>query len=282
MKNYFFLAALFWAATSVYSAEISVFDAGNLNKENPYGLTESEKILLKNKQKVDRLNQNIGSVQSDLSNVQEGVDGLRSVADGLNQANQRLESKFSDLQNKFSVNEANFENEINELKAAILQNKIKQEEDYKKLTKAIDALSKLIDSANSVRTDSISQSNKDDLNNKKPSVVLKEADEAYDRKDYAKAKAYYLHLIEKKHKPAYSNFKVAEILYFEKSYQEAIPYYQKSVKLYDKAAYMPKLLYHVAISFDKIGDRQSADKFYIALKQNYPDSQEAKVSPNRN
>ena len=45
--------------------------------------------------------------------------------------------------------------------------------------------------------------------------------------------------------------------------------------------YMPKLLYHTAISFDKIGDTKNANKFYNALRQAYPDSKEAKASPVR-
>jgi len=39
-------------------------------------------------------------------------------------------------------------------------------------------------------------------------------------------------------------------------------------------------LYHTAISFDKIGDTQSANRFYKALKVGYPDSKEAKAAPN--
>ena len=51
MANLKTLVALFIGATLSYSApnEISVFDAGNVNSENPYGLTENEQILLKNK-----------------------------------------------------------------------------------------------------------------------------------------------------------------------------------------------------------------------------------------
>ena len=78
-----------------------------------------------------------------------------------------------------------------------------------------------------------------------------------------------------------ANFYLGEISYQQKAYNEAIQYYQKSIELYDKADYTPKLLYHTAISFDKIKDTQSANRFYKALKLGYPDSKEAKASPDR-
>lgn len=49
-----------------------------------------------------------------------------------------------------------------------------------------------------------------------------------------------------------------------------------------KGDYFPKLLYHTAISLDKIGDPKTANGFYKALKTNYPNSPEAKASPIEN
>jgi TolA-binding protein len=46
--------------------------------------------------------------------------------------------------------------------------------------------------------------------------------------------------------------------------------------LYDKAKYLPKLLLHSAISFDKIGDTQNAQNFYSTLIEIYPNTLEAK------
>lgn len=74
---------------------------------------------------------------------------------------------------------------------------------------------------------------------------------------------------------------LGEISYFGKSYGEAIKYYQTSISHSQTQPYTPKLLYHTAISFDKIGDTNSANKFYNALKSAYPNSKEAKSSPNR-
>lgn len=292
MKRNFIFAALFGAA-SFLNAEVSMFDAGNINRDTPYGLTENEKILLTNKQKVEKLNQNIGSVQSDIANAQENIEGLRTVLDGISANNQKMYSRISDLENRVNANELNLTSEITELKKSLKKNQDIQEKNYKKITQAISELTSLIDSMNNQDTksaktdlknsDNANSSIADKLNfdDKKLSEVLEYADLAYKKKDYDNSKSAYLYLVSKNHKPAYSNFMLGEILYIQKVYKEAIPHYQKSVELYDKADYMPKLLYHTAISFDKIGDRNSANKFYHALKQAYPNSKEAKASPNR-
>ncbi|MBF6669656.1 hypothetical protein CSPB12327_05835, partial [Campylobacter sp. RM12327] len=120
-----------------------------------------------------------------------------------------------------------------------------------------------------------------DFTSKSPADILKEASNMYKSKDYSGAKARYEYLISINHRPAEATFMLGEIEYFNTSYSSAIEYYQKSIAIYDKANYTPKLLYHTAISFDKVGDKNSADKFYKFLKSTYPNSEEAKVSPNR-
>ncbi|EOG7053305.1 tol-pal system YbgF family protein [Campylobacter fetus] len=292
MRRDLFIAAFLWAASSLF-AEISVFDAGNLNQDNPYGLTDNEKILLKNKEKVEKLNQNIGSVQSDINVAQENIEGLRSILDGLNQTNLKLENRATDLENRVNYIDLNLTKEITELKSIVKQNKTIQDENYKKITKAISELSALIDSvvANQAAEKNSSSTIKDNKIEDTKSVtkfddmnladVLKDADTSYNNKEYLKASEAYAFLVKKKHKPAYSNFMLGEIEYTNKNYKDAIPYYQKSVELSQKGTYMPKLLYHTAISFDKIGDTKNANKFYNALRQAYPDSKEAKASPVR-
>ena len=287
MKRSIHLAALV-AATSIF-AEVSVFDAGNINKENPYGLTENEKVLLNNKKKVDRLDQNIGTMQSDVSLVQENIEGVKSLLDGINKRILAIETRITELENSLNSQKTKNFNDISNLKSQIKTIQTQHDKDIKNITNALSQLTALIDSnstkvdmpkvINSEPKDKISDNTKyDDI----PGAELLEmADKAYKSKEYLKASEYFASLIKKNYKPAYSNFMLGEIEYFNKNYKNAIPYYDKSVAISQKGNYMPKLLYHTAISFDKIGDTNSANKFYKALKQAYPDSPEAKIAPDR-
>ena len=128
---------------------------------------------------------------------------------------------------------------------------------------------------------SVAKENAPDITKMEPKAVLDLADKAYKDKKYSDAKKAFTLLLDKNYKPAYANFMLGEIAYNSKQYADAIPYYRASVNLYDKGNYMPKLLYHTAISCDKIGDTANANKFYAALKQAYPDSSEAKAAPTR-
>ena len=287
MKRSIHLAALV-AATSIF-AEVSVFDAGNINKENPYGLTENEKVLLNNKKKVDRLDQNIGTMQSDVSLVQENIEGVKSLLDGINKRILAIETRITELENSLNSQKTKNFNDISNLKSQIKTVQTQHDKDIKNITNALSQLTALIDSnstevdmpkvINSEPKDKISDNLKyDDI----PGAELLEiADKAYKSKEYLKASECFASLIKKNYKPAYSNFMLGEIEYFNKNYKNAIPYYDKSVAISQKGNYMPKLLYHTAISFDKIGDTNSANKFYKALKQAYPDSPEAKIAPDR-
>ncbi|ARR01093.1 MULTISPECIES: tetratricopeptide repeat protein [Campylobacter] len=294
MKKIFYFAAIV-AATSMF-AEVSVFDAGNINKENPYGLTENEKVLLNNKKKVDRLDQNIGSMQSDVSLVQENIEGVKSLLDGINKRILAIETRVNELENNLNLQKTTSTKDIANLKSQIKANQAQQDKDIKKITTALSELTSLISSKSVETTDakstnSESNDKKSDTKEKRSdslklddmpgAEVLAMADKAYKSKEYLKASECFEHLIKKNYKPAYSNFMLGEISYFNKDYKSAIPYYEKSVAISQKGNYMPKLLYHTAISFDKIGDTKSANKFYKALKQAYPDSQEAKTAPDR-
>ena len=297
MTNLKTIVALFIGATLSYSAsnEISVFDAGNLDSSSPYGLTDNEKTFLKNKQNLENLSRNVGDVESSLNSMQERLEGLQSVLDGLNSRISRIEKRLSDLEG----NDGNFtaKSDFDELKKYVEESRKIQEANNAKITKALKDMGALIDKSNAapantkktdedksaVKTpDTQSQSSKTDFTRRKNQDVASEAKKLFDAGKLDDAKARYEYLLSKDHKPAMANFYLGEIAYQQKAYNNAIKYYQQSIQLYDKADYTPKLLYHTAISFDKIKDTESANKFYKALKLGYPDSKEAKQAPTRN
>ncbi|MCW8894236.1 tetratricopeptide repeat protein [Sulfurimonas sp.] len=105
--------------------------------------------------------------------------------------------------------------------------------------------------------------------------VATKAKNYYDKKLYTEALEYYKHLIKKNYKPARSHYMAGEINYNRKNYAKAIAYFKESAKLYSKASYMPILLLHTAISMDKTGDKENAKTFYNAVISKYPDSSQA-------
>ncbi|MGB2552044.1 tetratricopeptide repeat protein [Campylobacter sp. MOP51] len=303
MTNFKNLAALFMGVALAYSAEISVFDAGNLDSSNPYGLTDGEKALLKNKQKVENLSRNMNDVESTLSGAQERIEGIQSIMDGMNSRITKVEKRLDELQGKVVGEEGGEGVSLESLRQYVEESRKIQEANNQKITKALKDLSALIDKINSnyvskselsktgskstekeqssESKDSAGSSSKSDFTKQKIQDVATDAKKMFDAGKLDDAKDRYEFLITKNHKPAAANFYLGEISYQQKAYNNAIKYYQQSISLYDKADYTPKLLYHTAISFDKIGDTASANRFYKALKLGYPESKEAKASPDR-
>ncbi len=281
------------------SAEKSAFGAGDLESSSPYGLTESEKVLLKNKKNVDSLGQNMSSVKIKVGTIEEQIDGIRSVLDGTNDRVNQIDRRLRKLE-VLAVEDENsttLTEQIVQIRTYVEENRKLQETNNKKIKKVLSQLSVLIDNINS---DYVSKSELDkrlkssgkqiksketpkssDLKKISSAKLSKSAKKLFDSGDLNQSKEHYKVLILKKYKPAYANFMLGEIEYKQKAWSNAVGYYKKSVEIYDKASYIPKLLYHTAISFDKLKDTQNANKFYKALKITYPDSKEAKASPNR-
>ncbi len=108
--------------------------------------------------------------------------------------------------------------------------------------------------------------------------LLKEAKSDFDSKKYDASTPKYEKLLEANYKPAEVNFYLAQNWYMRKKYDVAISHYKKSAILNDKAAYMPTLLLHSAISFEKTKDKDNAKSFYSTLIDLYPNSNEAKTA----
>lgn len=279
MKQTFFSVALFWATLSY--AEISAFNAGNINSNSTYGLTQNEKLL---KNRLDELNSNYIQLNSTLDSTNERVEGLQSTFEGINAQYNESNTKMTQLEQQIIT----MDEDLKKLNASFrtIRNENKQiKQALSELTQLINAyLSKDIMDLNSTNDTNATQPQSEEAWKKQESATI--LDSAL--KDFQKesslqsAKEKFEFLISKKYKPARSNFYLGEIEYKQKNYSGAIVFYQKSVALYSKDTdYMAKLLYHTAISFDKVGDTQRANGFYQALKAQYPESAEAKASPNR-
>ena len=277
---------------SLLANEPSVYGAGNLDSANPYGLTSSEKHILKNSDKVKDLAEGVGGVKIKLNRINENYEGLRSVTEGFGSKIAKIDKKIFDLQENSTTKDATItalSEEVVELKTYVNESRALQDANQEKIKLVLGELSSLIDSINNnyVSKESFSKlelqvvailsaKKVSSVSSKSGATLLKEGTALFNKKSYSESKERFTQLIKKNYKPARSNFYLGEIAYFQKSYTRAIEHYKKSISLYDKAGYMPTLLYHTGISFSKLKKSSQATQFFDALKQGYPDSKEAK------
>jgi TolA-binding protein len=277
---------------SLFANEPSVYGAGNLDSANPYGLTSSEKRILKNSNQLKNISQSVGSIKRKLNQINESYEGLRSVTEAFGLKISKIDKKIlavQDKQNSSDESLSTLQEEVISLKSYVNETRTLQDTNQEKIKLVLGELSSLIDSINDnyVSKDSFSKLEEqvaellaakkvEKVSKKSGATLLKEGTRLFNKKSYSEARLRFAQLVERNYKPARSNFYLGEIAYFQKSYSKAIEYYKKSISLYDKADYIPILLYHTGISFSKLKKSKQAKQFFDALKQGYPNSKEAK------
>lgn len=282
--------ALLWVAllgATLSYAEVSAFNAGNVVSSSAYGLTQNEKLL---KEKLDALNGNFLQVNSSLDSTNERVEGLQSTLEGINSQYSETNTRLNEFEQNLNTLNEEFKKINAQLRATRNENKqIKQA--LSELTQLISAsIGKDIMEQNATapsfkdsNTTAVAKKDEPAWKRKESIEILNTALKEFEKKESLdSAKEKFEFLITRRYKPARANFYLGEIEYKQQNYSGAIVLYQKSVALYSKDTdYMAKLLYHTAISFDKVGDTARANGFYQALKAQYPQSAEAKAAPNR-
>lgn len=282
--------ALLWVAllgATLSYAEVSAFNAGNVVSSSAYGLTQNEKLL---KEKLDALNGNFLQVNSSLDSTNERVEGLQSTLEGINSQYSETNTRLNEFEQNLNTLNEEFKKINAQLRATRNENKqIKQA--LSELTQLISAsIGKDIVEQNATapsfkdsNTTAVAKKDEPAWKRKESIEILNTALKEFEKKESLdSAKEKFEFLITRRYKPARANFYLGEIEYKQQNYSGAIVLYQKSVALYSKDTdYMAKLLYHTAISFDKVGDTARANGFYQALKAQYPQSAEAKAAPNR-
>ena len=282
--------ALLWVAllgATLSYAEVSAFNAGNVVSSSAYGLTQNEKLL---KEKLDTLNGNFLQVNSSLDSTNERVEGLQSTLEGINSQYSETNTRLNEFEQNLNTLNEEFKKINAQLRATRNENKqIKQA--LSELTQLISAsIGKDIMEQNATapsfkdsNATAVAKKDEPAWKRKESIEILNTALKEFEKKESLdSAKEKFEFLITRRYKPARVNFYLGEIEYKQQNYSGAIVLYQKSVALYSKDTdYMAKLLYHTAISFDKVGDTARANGFYQALKAQYPQSAEAKAAPNR-
>jgi TolA-binding protein len=279
----------------LFSVEPSAFDAGRLDTNIPYGLTESEKQLLNTNNKLQDVTKDVGNLKNQVGRLIEQQEGATSVLDSVTSKIAQINRALQSSENNLSIEQ--LKSDLKNLQDYVQESRELEIANQENVKKVLQEVTAMIDKTNSNYLSL--EKRVADIEGKKTSAqqstatgnsafksisadnLLKEGERLFEAKDYNKSKPYFQELSLRNHRPARSSFVLGEIAYFNENWNEAIVQYKKSAELYDKAAYTPKLLYHTAISFDKIKDTASANQFYKLLKSSYPDTVEAKASPSR-
>ena len=304
MKKY--LPLLLVVTSLTVAEEVSVYGDSSAS----YNLTSTEKHILKTQTSVSNLSSKLDEINSLVNSINSRLNGLESTYEG---DSARLNSKLNELQRNGVSSDLGSNNDstanqsdLNALKAALtkltaLENKINSEyvssteleknmqqfvtrEEFEAVKKAMGVKTSSVAPTKTTETKSASI---DDSSSSTVSIgevktaedkakLMSEAKKDYDAKAYTTAIPKYEKLIEVNYKPAENNFYLGEMWYKRKKYDTAISHFKKSAMLNDKAAYMPTLLLHSAISFENVKDKENAKSFYGTLIELYPNSSEAK------
>ena len=246
----------------LFGAEVSVFGAGNLDSKNPYGLTKTEQHILQNKKDIKRLNSKISSSLDNSDSIIERIEGLESIVEGDSSSIYNIKRELKGIKDGVARNKLVIEQLLNDYKALSIKHD-SEIENLKSTIKAIAIHLKKYGSSSTKKHKKSKKSNKQ---------VFDEAVKLFQKDQLSASLPKFEYLIAKNYKPATSNYYIGEIKYFKKQYEDALAFYKKSISLYSKASFTHRLLYHSAVSFEKIKDFQNAKDFYNTLIQMYPKS----------
>ncbi len=115
----YFLITLF-LLFSLEAREVSSFGAGSLDSDNPYGLSESEKIIFENKKQIRAQNRQI-------SDLTQQLEGVRSVVESMGSKIGKTAQRFNELNSQTSSDD------LEDVRADIEELKRVQSENYEKI-----------------------------------------------------------------------------------------------------------------------------------------------------
>ena len=275
---------------TVLANEPSAFGAGNLDSDNPYGLTSAEKKIVQNNKTLKKNNRKLNSNKSEIESLRERIDGLQSVLESIAMKSQKNKVALGDMSKSRENDGATAQERLTAVETQVVTNG----QNIVQLKTAIEELSKLMDeqSASYVTKDE-HNALVDDVNSFKSLVagelknkskkssskssgnLATQAKKNYDAKSYSKALNDYKELVNRKYKPAYGHYMIAQCYFAKNDYGKAIAHYKESAARYKKASYMPTLMLRTAYSMSKVGETANAKKFYNAVIAKYPGSVEA-------
>ena len=282
------------AATLLSASEPSAFSAGDLESKTPYGLTKTEQYILDNKENLGDLKSKVIQLERTVDELRNALEAFRSLTAGGNEKLYNVGKQLTQMEADLKLQgdyQKKIDEDIKTIRQEMTASDKRQADNDANLKTAIKELSGLIDTINTtyvhknemkaaleklvkeIESSKPSVSSGDDQKGKKPSEIFEEAKQAFKQKAFSNSLKGFEYLAKN------SDYQKAEVMYFlgELYYQtghfsKAIAAFKESVRMDDKAKYIPALLFHTAICYDKLKNKNEAKKFYESLITLYPTS----------
>lgn len=258
--------------------EPSVYGAGDIESATPYGLTQTEQVVLENKKMLQMLHNKI-------TEQQRKVEGLTSIINGQNKEILTLKESLEVLSNDSKANKPDANRtyslllELGQMVDNINNNYVSKEELNGQLQAG--SSSNITPSLNAPSTQSYIPQGNITQNVENISDVYRKGVQLFSKGSYRAAGEHFSQALAENYKSAASNYYLGEVAYYTQNYKNAVAYYKQSASLYDKATYMAVLYLHTAISLNKSGEQEQARGFFQHVVDSYPNTKSASIARNR-
>lgn len=278
MRKFFLLVF----AIALVFAETSVFKKTSIESKKQYGFTETEQYIYDNKKNIDSIQSRLNKIEQSFQDSSDAQGGLRSVIitnskkiSDLEKANQKYEETIALLNQQITYLQETLkrliaENEALKKDISLRVTNAQMLELSKSLLKEINTNKKSIKELTKVLE---IKSPQKAFGNQKPEDILNDAKNYIEKNNFDNARTRLSYLLND------TDFSKARVLYFlgeleykTQNYKNAIKAFNASGKLDSDAVYMPTLLYHSAISYERLKDKKTAIKYLELLINSYPNN----------
>jgi len=285
----------------LFAAEPSAFSAGDLNSKEPYGLTKTEGYIFKNKERLTTLQNDLLTLETKQQALKEALEGLKSIVRNSSEEDMRQRRSLGELASQLQTEQErslSLEGRVEGLEKSHQAYQEQVSKSFEKLEKVLNthsetiktingeyvskramkkallALGKELEGLRSAQVKAKNSAKESDLDQKPSSVIFEDAKSSLKSKAFATAQTLLKFLKENRtsHKPAEVHYLLGETYYQTGHFNDAVTLFKESVRLDDKASYLPVLLFHTGVSLQKLKKFDEAKKFYTTLIQLYPKS----------
>ncbi len=289
---------LFLVATFLVAAEPSVFGAGDLTLDEPYGLTPNEQMIHQNRQAIVRLERRLSALEQESSDLKERTVGLQEMIRGNGENIRRLSQQMQRLTEAFERTQADeqrqgeaLEEALEQLQEEVVAALVIQDSNHQRLAHALSELQSDLEKSasqeamqrNLSRLAEAIEANRDaiaelqgvttplTLEQTPLEELFEQAKAMIEAREYGGAQVRLTRLIEEEFRLAESYFHLGSVHYFRQEDERAVAAFKRSAEMDDEARHMPVLLFYTAIALARQGSEAEAKRFFETLIRLYPD-----------